>query len=82
MTDNINPAHYQSHPYDIQCIHITEHMNFCRGNAVKYIWRAGLKGNEIEDLEKAKWYIGREIARLTLAANHQPDKNADCNEGD
>lgn len=65
MTDAINPAHYQEHPSGIQCIQVTEHMNFCRGNAVKYIWRAGLKGDAIEDLTKARWYLDREIARLS-----------------
>lgn len=58
------PPHYKSHPSGIECIQITEHMNFCRGNAIKYIWRAGEKGNELEDLEKAKWYIEREIQRI------------------
>jgi len=64
MTDAIDPPHYQAHPSGIQCIQITEHMNFCLGNAIKYIWRAGLKNNAIEDLEKARWYIDREIARI------------------
>ena len=46
-------------------IQITEHMGFCTGNAIKYIWRAGLKGADpLEDLRKARWYIDREIARL------------------
>ena len=62
--DNINPNHYRSHVSGVECIQITEHMNFCRGNAIKYIWRAGEKGCEIEDLQKAKWYIDREIKRL------------------
>ncbi len=62
--DPINPQHYTRHPSKIECIQITEHMNFCRGNAIKYIWRAGEKNDEIEDLEKAKWYIEREIQRL------------------
>jgi hypothetical protein len=40
-------------------------MGFCLGNAVKYIWRAGLKSESpLEDLKKARWYIDREIARL------------------
>jgi hypothetical protein len=39
-------------------------MNFNLGNAVKYIWRAGDKGNLIEDLKKARWYLDREIIRL------------------
>ena len=64
MTDAINPSHYQDHGSGIQCIQITEHMNFCLGNAIKYIWRAGLKNNAIEDLRKARWYIDREIARI------------------
>lgn len=63
-----HPRHYTRHPSGVECIQITEHMNFCRGNAVKYIWRAGDKGNEIEDLKKARWYLDREIARLTKRA--------------
>jgi len=61
----IDPAHYREHPSGIDCIQITEHMNFCLGNAVKYIWRAGLKGEAVEDLQKAAWYIQREIERIT-----------------
>lgn len=63
---NVNhPKHYTDHPSGVECIQITEHMNFCLGNAIKYIWRADLKGKSIEDLEKAKWYIEREIQRRT-----------------
>lgn len=66
MTDNVNhPSHYTSHPSGIECIQVTEHMNFCIGNAVKYLWRAGLKNDaQVEDLEKAIWYINREIERI------------------
>ena len=65
MTDTVNhPKHYTSHPSGVECIEITEHMNFCLGNAVKYVWRASLKGKEIEDLRKARWYIDREIQRI------------------
>ena len=65
-SDNVNhPKHYTSHPAGIECIQITEHMNFCLGSAIKYIWRADLKNDAIEDLEKAKWYIQREIERRT-----------------
>ena len=64
--DQVNhPKHYVSHPSGVECIEITEHMNFNLGNAIKYIWRASLKGKEIEDLRKAKWYVEREIQRLT-----------------
>jgi len=60
-----HPTHYTSHPSGIECIQVTEWMTFCAGNAVKYIWRAGLKTEDpIEDLKKARWYVDREIARL------------------
>lgn len=59
-----HPAHYTTHPSGVECIQITEYMNFCLGNAMKYIWRAGLKGDAVQDLEKAKWYLEREIMRL------------------
>ena len=57
-----HPKHYTEHPSGIECIQITEHMNFCLGNAMKYLWRADLK-NGTEDLQKAAWYIQREIER-------------------
>lgn len=69
MTDSVNsPSHYRSHPSGVECIQIAEHMNFNRGNALKYLWRAGEKQNEIEDLKKARWYLDREIARLEALA--------------
>lgn len=66
MHDPVNhPAHYTYHPSGIECIQVTEYFNFCLGNAIKYLWRAGLKSdNAIEDLRKAEWYIKREIDRL------------------
>ncbi len=68
MTDPVNhPQHYNSDPSGVECITVTEHRNFCIGNAMKYLWRAGLKGDQpklIEDLKKAVWYIEREVARL------------------
>lgn len=59
-----HPPHYTAHPSGIECIQITEHMNFCLGNAIKYIWRAGLKSDAIEDLRKAIWYLEREVDRI------------------
>lgn len=63
--DNVNhPKHYNSHPSGIECIEIARHHDFNIGNAIKYLWRAGLKGGEdklIEDLEKAIFYINDEI---------------------
>lgn len=61
-----NPKHYTNHPSGIECIQITEHMSFTLGNAVKYIWRADLK-NGVEDLEKAIWYLQREMAKRKKA---------------
>ena len=68
--DAINPKHYTQIKI-IECIEITEQFNFCRGNAIKYIWRAGLKSKdtEIQDLRKAAWYIDREIKRLQEIEN-------------
>lgn len=71
INDPVNhPKHYTSHPSGIECIQVTEHMNFNLGNAVKYIWRARDK-NGIEDLQKAIWYLNREITRL----NETPSTN-------
>jgi len=63
MNDEVNhPDHYTTHQSGIECIQVAEHMNFCLGNAIKYIWRADLK-NGTQDLQKAKWYLEREIAK-------------------
>lgn len=65
-----HPAHYTQG--SIECIDyiLDKKLNFCRGNAIKYITRAGLKnkGSEIEDLEKAIWYINKEIESLKEAS--------------
>lgn len=64
--DPVNhPAHYTSHPSGIECIEVTQHMGFNIGNAVKYLWRADLKNDAIEDLKKAKWYIEQELRKRT-----------------
>ena len=62
--DPVNaPSHYTAHPSGVECITITEHLSFCVGNAIKYLWRADLKGNALEDLKKARYYVDREIKR-------------------
>lgn len=67
--DQVNhPPHYTQHPSGVECIAVTEHMNFCLGNAMKYIWRASEKGDTVTDLEKAIWYLQREVARLRATA--------------
>lgn len=74
----VHPKHYNQHPAGIECIDVIEHMTLNIGNAVKYVWRAGLKVDsshmasgdagvtaaEVQDLHKAIWYIQREIERI------------------
>lgn len=68
MSDPVNhPKHYRTHPSGVETIQITEHFNFNLGNAIKYIWRADEKGKPLEDLEKARWYVDREIERRKRA---------------
>ena len=71
--DAVNhPKHYTSHASGVECIEITRHYNFDIGNAIKYLWRAGLKKEqglsdvekEIEDCKKAIWYINDHIKHL------------------
>lgn len=65
--DQVNhPSHYTSDPSGVECLTITRHRNFNVGNAIKYLWRAGLKDDNkhIEDLQKAIFYIQDEIKRL------------------
>lgn len=64
--DPTNPAHYRSHPSGVECIEVTEHLSFCLGNAIKYIWRADERDEKaVEDLRKAIWYLEREVSRRT-----------------
>ena len=73
MNDPVNhPKHYTSHPSGVECIEVTEHFDFNKGNAIKYIWRSSDKGKEVEDLRKARWYIDREIARILNNADEPP----------
>lgn len=70
IPDPVNhPEHYLTHKSGVECIQITEHLNFCLGNALKYIWRADSKGDAINDLSKAVWYLEREITRRKALAD-------------
>lgn len=62
-----HPKHYTSHPSGVEAITICEHMGFNVGNAMKYLFRAGLKSNLKEDLRKSIWYIQRELSRIEAA---------------
>ena len=62
MSDIINhPPHYTEHPSKIECIEITRHLSFNRGNAIKYLWRCGKKDIVNQELKKAIWYLNDEI---------------------
>lgn len=72
-TDPVNPKHYQNFSNGAEVIDITENLTFNGGNAVKYITRATRldgqnKGEVLDDLHKARWYINREIERLNKGA--------------
>lgn len=72
--DKVNhPKHYTNHPSGIECIEITQHHDFCIGNAIKYLWRAGIKGadTEVEDLQKAIWYISKKIELIKKGETKQ-----------
>ena len=75
--DPVNhPRHYKSHPSGVECLTVVRHMGFNLGNAVKYIWRADLKDNAIEDLRKAQFYIQDEIERRE--AQHDGSHTSVC----
>lgn len=74
MSDPVkSPGHY-SFPGGVEVIDITQHLVFLRGAAVKYICRAGRKGDELEDLRKARECVDREIARVE--ALRPPERSA------
>jgi hypothetical protein len=70
MTDNVNhPLHYTQ--TEIECIDAIKAAlgadgfhAYCKGQVIKYLWRADHKGNRIEDLRKAQWYMERLVVEL------------------
>lgn len=69
MSDKVNhPSYYggADNPYEIIKVIDEWQLDFCLGNAIKYISRAGKKDKDtaIEDLKKAKWYIEHKISQL------------------
>lgn len=80
MNDIINhPSHYTDGKIEVIDFIEDKQLNFHRGNAIKYIARAGKKNKEkeIEDLEKAAWYINREIQRLEKQKKNKDRKQVD-----
>jgi len=69
-----HPKHYTSNDSGVECIQVTEHMDFLLGNAMKYIWRAGLKDATVQDLRKAIWYIERKIKLLEVQNESSPNR--------
>lgn len=70
MNDPVNsPSHYKG-KNGMESIDVIEAFgldkSFCLGNVVKYVLRAGKKGDAIQDLKKARWYLNREIARMEM----------------
>jgi hypothetical protein len=68
LAEEVNhPSHYNEHPSGVECITVVEHFNFNIGNAIKYLWRVGLKPGEdsVTALKKARWYVDREIERIS-----------------
>jgi len=63
-----HPRHYNQHPSGIETIELIEHLPCSLSNAVKYIWRCGLKQTEtpLRDLKSARWYTEREARRIEL----------------
>ena len=64
-----HPTHYTAHPSGIECIKVTQHMGFCIGSAMKYLWRADCKGDAIADLKKARQFIDFELTKREGAKN-------------
>lgn len=71
--DPVNrPSHYTSGKIEVIDFIEDQKLNFCLGNTVKYVARAGKKdpNKTVEDLEKARWYLNRAIENLTAARQH------------
>ena len=75
-----HPRHYNQHPSNIECIELIEHLPCNLSNAVKYIWRCGIKATEtpIRDLQSARWYTERESQREYLYdLENEPPRKTD-----
>ena len=68
----INPKHYTSNQSGIECIEITRHLSFNRGNAIKYLWRLGQKDESNQELKKAIWYLNDEFNYFAGIVEYTP----------
>lgn len=80
-TDVVNHPRHYNNIAGVECIDVVREFNFNRGNAIKYIWRAGAKGDEVEDLCKAVWYLEDEIKRLRRSRAADDIRAANINSG-
>ena len=69
MSDPISPDHYRGFSYGAEVIDISENLSSNGGQVVQYVARAcrldgQVKGDPLEDLQKARWFLDREIRRL------------------
>lgn len=73
-----HPLHYNQHPSGVECIEIVKHYDFCIGNCIKYLWRAGLKGGNpaLQDLKKAAWYLNEKIKMIEKEQVENNARNA------
>jgi iron-sulfur cluster repair protein YtfE (RIC family) len=79
-----HPQHYGGENNQYEAIKVIEawELDFCLGNTVKYISRAGKKDNIVQDLKKAKWYLERKIDQLETSNSNEPQpkiKPTSCN---
>jgi hypothetical protein len=66
VADNVNhPSHYKTGGIETIDFIEAKKLDYHLGNVVKYITRSDLKGNKLEDLQKAQWYLNRAISNLT-----------------
>ena len=67
-----HPQHYGGENNQYEAIKVIEawELDFCLGNTVKYISRAGKKDNIVQDLKKAKWYLELKIAQLETSGSN------------
>jgi hypothetical protein len=74
MTDMVNePPHYKNSAVKIEPIEVLKYMDFCLGNAFKYVIRAGKKGDFLEDLKKAQWYFNMASSTSRLSLNKEDE---------
>lgn len=74
MTDMVNePPHYKDSAVKIEPIEVLKYMDFCLGNAFKYVIRAGKKGDFLEDLKKAQWYFNMASSTSRLSLNKEDE---------